>query len=52
MRAKALVQTDMGPYRLDLASKQTNSEAFENEVKDSRLMVIGTDLNEKKIRKI
>jgi G3E family GTPase len=52
MRAKALVQTDMGPYRLDLASKQTNSEAFENEVKDSRLVVIGTDLNEKKIRKI
>jgi G3E family GTPase len=52
MRAKALVQTDRGPYRLDLASKQTNAEAFENEVKDSRLVVIGTDLNEEKIKKL
>jgi G3E family GTPase len=52
LRAKALVQTDMGPYRLDFASKQTNSEAFENEVKNSRLVVIGTDLKEEKIREI
>jgi G3E family GTPase len=52
MRAKALVQTDRGPYRIDFASKQTNSEAFENEVKSSRLVVIGTDLNEEKITKI
>jgi len=52
VRAKALVQTGRGPYRLDLASKQVNSEAFEHEVTSSRLVVIGTDLNEEKIRKI
>jgi len=52
LRAKALVQTDRGPYRLDLASKQKNTEEFENEVKNSRLVVIGTDLKEDKITKI
>jgi len=52
LRAKALVQTDRGPYRLDLASKHTNTEAFEHEVKNSRLVVIGTELKEEKIRKL
>ena len=52
LRAKALVQTDRGPYRFDLASKQTNAEAFKHEVKNSRLVVIGTDLDEEKVRKI
>lgn len=52
MRAKALVQTDGGPYRFDLASKQVSSEVFENAVQDSRLVVIGTELKEEKIRKL
>lgn len=52
MRAKALVQTNRGPYRFDLASKQINSELFEDTIQNSRLVVIGTDLKEDKIRKI
>ena len=52
LRAKALVQTDRGPYRLDLASKQVHSESFERDIQDSRIVVIGTGLHEEKIRKI
>lgn len=51
MRAKALVQTEMGPYRFDLASKQVTAEIFGKEVTNSRLVLIGTDLKEEKIRK-
>ncbi|RJQ44074.1 MAG: GTP-binding protein [Nitrospiraceae bacterium] len=51
MRAKALVQTDRGPYRFDLASKQVAFEIFGKEVENSRLVVIGNDLKEEKIRK-
>jgi hypothetical protein len=36
----------------DLASHQAKSEAFENDIKDSRLVVIGTGLHEEKIREI
>ena len=52
IRAKALVQTDKGPYRFDLASKQVNIERFDREVKNSRLVVIGTDIREEKIREL
>jgi G3E family GTPase len=51
MRAKALVQTDKGPYRFDLASKLVNTEIFGKEITNSRLVIIGTDLKEDKIRK-
>jgi G3E family GTPase len=51
MRAKALVQTDKGPYRFDLASKLVSSEIFGKEITNSRLVVIGTDLKEEEIRK-
>lgn len=52
MRAKALVQTDKGPYRFDLASKQVTAEMFGKDVDNSRLVVIGADLDEEEIRKI
>jgi len=52
MRAKALVQTDRGPYRFDFASRQVSSEAFEHEIQAGRLVVIGRDLEEEKIRRL
>lgn len=52
IRAKALVRTDQGPYRFDLASKQVTAEQFDREVRDSRLVIIGTDLKEDMIRKL
>lgn len=52
IRAKALVQTDKDPYRFDLASKQVKWELFENDIQDSRLVVIGRDLHEEEIRKL
>jgi G3E family GTPase len=50
VRAKALVQTGDGPYRFDLASKQVRADEFANEIKDSRLVVVGTGILEDKIR--
>ena len=50
MRAKALVQTDKGPYRFDLASKLISSEIFGKEITNSRVVIIGTELKEDKIR--
>lgn len=50
MRAKALVQTEKGPYRFDLASKQVDAVRFSKEVENSRLVIIGTGLDEEKIR--
>ena len=52
VRAKALVQTEKGPYRFDLASKQVTAEKFDRDIEKSRLVVIGTDLKETEIRKI
>jgi G3E family GTPase len=43
-RAKALVDTDMGPYRYDLASREVSAVPFEKAVSDSRLVVIGSGL--------
>jgi G3E family GTPase len=52
MRSKALVRTDRGHYRFDLASKRVNWELFERNIQDSRLVVIGTELNGEEIRKL
>ncbi len=51
MRAKALIQTDSGPYRFDLASKRVTAVVFGKDVTKSRLVIIGTDLEEENIRK-
>jgi G3E family GTPase len=49
-RAKALVQTSSGPYRLDLSSGQVGVEKFFADVEESRIVVIGEGLNESAIR--
>lgn len=43
-RAKALVQTDKGPFRFDLSSGRVETEPFGKPVTDSRLVVIGESL--------
>ncbi len=45
VRAKALVQTGGGPYRLDFASGRFAAVPFEQEVAESRIVIIGTNLN-------
>ncbi len=52
VRAKALVQTDQGPYRFDLASKQVNISLFDRKINNSRLVIIGTGLEENKIKEL
>ncbi|GAB4482815.1 MAG: GTP-binding protein [Thermodesulfovibrionales bacterium] len=44
VRAKALVMTDQGPHRLDLASGNAAASAFPREIPAGRLVVIGLDL--------
>jgi len=50
MRAKALVQTDHGPHRFDIASKQLDVVPFERDITDSRIVIIGMALQEYEIR--
>jgi G3E family GTPase len=52
IRAKALVQTEEGPYRFDLASKQVSAEKFGTDIQRSRLVVIGSKLEEDEIRRL
>ncbi len=52
MRAKALVQTSQGPYRFDLASGQVDMIRFNKDITNSRLVIIGTGLQEEKIREL
>lgn len=44
VRAKALVQTDQGPFRLDISSGRLDCVPFDKPVTHSRLVIIGTDL--------
>jgi G3E family GTPase len=50
-RAKALVQTDRGPYRFDLSSGRVDVAPFDRDVPESCLVVIGDELNEGLIRR-
>jgi G3E family GTPase len=52
LRAKALVQTEQGAFRFDLASKHISVEPFDRRVEDSRLVIIGTGLLEDEIRNL
>ena len=45
VRAKALVRTDLGPYRFDISFGKIESAPFEKNVEDSRMVVIGEDLD-------
>ncbi len=44
VRAKALVQTEKGPFRFDLSYGRVEQVVFEKEVKYSRLVIIGEGL--------
>ena len=50
-RAKALVATDNGPYRLDCVYGKMDSVCFEREIEDSRLVVIGEGLDRQAIER-
>jgi len=52
LRAKALVQTEEGGFRFDLASRRVASEPFEKNIEHSRLVVIGRELIEDRIREL
>ena len=45
VRAKALVQTTDGPYRFDLSFGKVDGALFGNDISDSRLVVIGRELD-------
>lgn len=49
VRAKALVQTDEGPYRFDLSYGKVDSTAFGRPIDDGRLVIIGEDLQREAI---
>jgi len=45
VRAKALVHTSSGPYRFDIVYGRVDRHSFAQEIKDGRIVVIGTDLD-------
>lgn len=49
-RAKALVQTERGPYRFDIVFGKVDSVPFEKDVKDSRIVIIGEGLKQEALR--
>lgn len=49
VRAKALVNTLQGPYKFDLSFTNIRSVPFEKQVMNSRLVIIGKDLNREAI---
>ncbi len=51
IRAKALVQTDKGPYRFDLSSGRVDSAPFDTPVAKSRIVIIGEVLKKDSIAK-
>ena len=44
-RAKSIVSTEQGPYRFDLVFGKVDSVPHEKAVQDSRVVIIGTDLD-------
>jgi G3E family GTPase len=52
MRAKALVQTDRGPFRFDLSSGQVVINPFNKDITENRLVVIGANLNGDLLEKV
>jgi G3E family GTPase len=46
VRAKALVQTDKGPFSFDLSSGRVDHRPFGEAISDGRLVIIGEDLRE------
>jgi G3E family GTPase len=52
VRAKALVQTDKGPFRFDVVFGRTDSTPFEQDVRDGRIVIIGEDLDAQAIERM
>jgi G3E family GTPase len=50
-RAKALVQTDEGPWRFDITFGQKDAAWFEKDISNSRLVVIGERLIEEDLKR-
>jgi hypothetical protein len=51
VRAKALVQTERGPYRFDIVFGKVDSAPFEKAVEDSRIVIIGEGLKQEAFRR-
>lgn len=49
-RAKALIETDRGPYRIDLSSGIVESLPFRNPLSRSRIVVIGKNIDREGLR--
>jgi G3E family GTPase len=49
VRAKALIQTDRGPYRFDLSFGTVGATPFEHPVSESRLVMIGQGLKKEAV---
>lgn len=49
VRAKALVETDRGPAKFDLAFGNISAELFGRQVNDNRMVIIGETLDRKRI---
>jgi G3E family GTPase len=52
VRAKALVATDRGPSRFELAWGSCESAPFDGAIEESRVVVIGTGLREEALRRV
>jgi len=50
VRAKALVQTERGPYRFDIVFGKVDSTPFEKDIEDSRIVIIGESLKQESFR--
>jgi G3E family GTPase len=50
VRAKALVQTERGPYRFDIVFGKVDSAPFDKDVEDSRIVIIGEELKQEAFR--
>ena len=50
VRAKALVQTEKGPYRFDIVFGKVDSAPFERDIEDSRIVIIGEGLKQEAFR--
>jgi G3E family GTPase len=46
VRAKALVQTERGPYRFDIVFGKVDCAPFERNIEDSRIVIIGEGLKQ------
>ena len=50
VRAKALVQTEKGPYRFDIVLGKVDRVPFERDIEDSRIVIIGEGLKQEAFR--